>query len=64
MKTHKCIKLLNKKLKETNTQLSGNLLNPNHIFVATEKIDNARMKKATRVVATYCPFCGKKLKGT
>ena len=64
MKAHKCVKQLNKKLKETNTRLVGNLLNSNHIFVATEKIDNARMNKATSVVATYCPFCGKKLKGT
>jgi len=65
MKTHKCITQLNKKLKETNTRLLANLLHPNHIFVDTEKIRKLRDgKKATKVVATYCPFCGEKLEGT
>lgn len=65
MRTHKCIKQLNKKLKETNTRLVGNLLKANHIFVDTEKIRKLRDgKKATIVIATYCPFCGEKLKGT
>lgn len=62
---HKCFERADKKLKETNTKLVRSLLNDNHIFVETEKIRNLRDgKRATSVIATYCPFCGKKLKGT
>ncbi len=63
MKAHKCIKQVNKKLKEHNTQLVCNLFNENDIFVATERIETGRgKKKAVALLATYCPVCGKKLK--
>jgi hypothetical protein len=40
------------------------MLNPNHIFVATQKIEKKRGQKTMSVIATYCPFCGEKLEGT
>jgi len=59
---HKCFKELSKVLVEENTRLQFNYLNQNHVFVATERIRNLRDgKKAKRVVASYCPFCGEKL---
>lgn len=65
MATHKCIKQTNKKLKNKNTVLVSNILNPNHIFVATERIRRLRDgKKPVSVVAAFCPFCGEKLEGT
>lgn len=64
MKEHRCIRKTDRKLAKTNTRLVRNLLNPNHIFVATQRIKNYRDgKKATSVVAAYCPFCGEKLEG-
>ena len=60
--THKCFEDISKVLVKENTRLVFNLLNPNHVFVATERIRNLRDgKKAKRVIATYCPFCGERL---
>ena len=65
MKVHKCIKQVNKKLRNTNTVLVANIVNPNHIFVDTQRIRKLRDgKKATVVVAAFCPFCGEQLEGT
>jgi hypothetical protein len=65
MAKHYCYAELEKKLAENNTRLATNLINENHIFISTERIENLRDgKKAMNVIATYCPFCGKKLKGT
>lgn len=58
MKTHKCFKTVNKKLREQNTMLVANLLNPNHVFIETQKIDKKKRKKPASVMASYCPFCG------
>lgn len=62
MSDHKCFKEVDKVLVEENTRLVLDLLNPNHIFVATERIRNLRDgKKPKRVIATFCPFCGERL---
>ena len=62
-KTHSCLKRVDQKLKSHNTRLVTNLLNPNQVMVATEKIRKLRDgKKAKLVVAAYCPFCGEKLR--
>ncbi len=64
-KYHKCLKKLDEELEKTNTRLVANILNQNHVFIDTERIRKLRDgKKATTVIATYCPFCGEKLKGT
>lgn len=63
MKQHKCFKDIDEKLKSHNTRLSCNLLDHNELLIATERIETGRWKKrAALVVATFCPFCGEKLK--
>jgi hypothetical protein len=64
VKEHKCIREINKTLKVGNTMLVRNMLNPNHIFVATQKIEKKRGQKTMSVIATYCPFCGEKMEAT
>jgi len=65
MKEHACFKKVNRRLKRTNTELTQNLLNRNQLFVATHRITKLRDgKKATVVIAAFCPFCGDKLEGT
>jgi hypothetical protein len=62
VKRHKCFELVDEKLKENNTRLSFNLFNWSDVFVATERIENLRDgKRAKVVIASFCPFCGKKL---
>jgi hypothetical protein len=61
VRAHKCIRETNKELAKHNTKLVGNLLNPNHIFIDTQRVKPLRGKKAKVVIATYCPFCGEKL---
>lgn len=63
MKQHKCIREANKKLEGSNTILVYNILNPNHIVVATQKLDKSFRTKALTVIASHCPFCGEKLEG-
>lgn len=62
MKTHECFDEIDEKLSKSNTRLLRNVLNSNHVFIETTRIDNRR-KRATVVIASYCPFCGEKLEG-
>lgn len=55
-----CIKRLNGKLREYNTELAVNLLNPVYCVIATSKVDRKKRGSPTIVAATFCPFCGKK----
>lgn len=59
---HKCFEELDVRLKQYNTCLVRNILNENHIFIDTELREKKRGARPRRVVANYCPFCGKKLK--
>ena len=61
MEQHRCFPQIDKKLEEQNARLSFNLLNPNHIFIETEKIDAKKRGKPPKMIASYCPFCGEKL---
>ena len=62
LKQHRCLSAVDKELKKHNTRLAGDLFHPDRVFVATERINNYRDgKRAKQVVASFCPFCGKKL---
>jgi hypothetical protein len=62
-KRHKCFDMLDAELKPHNTRLVVNMLNNADVFIWTERIQNLRDgKQAKKVVAAFCPFCGKKLK--
>lgn len=58
---HKCFKELNKELEQHNTKLVGNLLGIDYVLVETEKIETKKRGRPKSVIASYCPFCGKKL---
>lgn len=61
-----CIKIVNEKLKERNTELRVPLFtmggaNTDRVFVMTDQIETGRGKqKAVSMFASYCPFCGGK----
>ena len=65
-----CAKQVNKSLKEndTNTRLdipmmlsmSENTVSADRLSVSTCKASSKSRKKAQRVMASYCPFCGEK----
>ena len=59
---HKCIHKANKGLAEQNTRLALNPYNSNTIFVETEQIEKKRGSGIVRVAATFCPFCGERLR--
>ena len=62
-----CITKINEKLAEHNTQISTSLTVSRDLTtmgiglqVPTHKIDSKRRKPAMTLLATFCPFCGKK----
>lgn len=64
MARHRCFRQLDRALSKKNTRLMCNLLDPNEVFVGTERIKRLRNgKKAVLVVCSHCPFCGEKLNG-
>ena len=60
-----CWASVNRRLKSSETELSLSFTwtNPTHYYlqVATERTDGNNRKKKKTVLASYCPFCGKKL---
>ncbi len=64
MKTHKCFVRINKRLKTDNTRLVTNLLDTNMLFIETEMIERKRGRRAKKVLASHCPFCGEELPGS
>mgnify|MGYP001561093374 CR=1 FL=1 len=63
-----CIAEIENALKDTNTRLdvpivlnskSGEL-SANRVTITTAKRDQKKRKEASRIFASYCPFCGKK----
>lgn len=65
---HDCVQRLNSLLESENGQLqSGFSIDifgkcvVNRIYVSVEKLDKSARKTPPKVVATYCPFCGKEL---
>lgn len=58
-----CIKRMTKLLEPHNAQLAVNLFDPTYTLVETWRIAKGRgTKKPPIIVASYCPFCGKKHK--
>ncbi len=59
-----CWKTINKQLVEHNTRLSESFTFSGHTYlqIATEKIDSKVRKPTKLMLASYCPFCGSKLK--
>jgi len=61
-----CIERIDEKLKERNTKLclaisfSGE---STKVLIGTEKIDTKKRGKPANLLASYCPFCGKKYDG-
>ena len=64
--THLCFLQLDRELEKRNSRIAW-LLSlgadglMSHVQIATEKLDKTKRGTPTRVAATYCPFCGKKL---
>lgn len=65
--THDCVKRVNDQLREYNTQIltAVSLGDPERelIAIGTIKADHQVRKKPVAMYASYCPFCGVKLKG-
>lgn len=61
-----CIALVEKSLQTTNTILDIPItfnygqFSANRLTIATLKRDSKKREKASRIFASYCPFCGKK----
>jgi len=59
---HECLTRIDEELANYNTRLAQNLFNWNDVFVQTERIRSLRDgQNPKQVIASYCPFCGKKL---
>lgn len=59
-----CIKEMNAALREYNTVLVTNLIDPSpKALVLTEKLDSKKRGKPMLMFASYCPFCGTKYAG-
>lgn len=59
-----CIREMNDHLREHNTAIVVPLLGETRAMVETYQIETGRGKKrAARVFANYCPFCGGKYEG-
>lgn len=65
-----CVKNINEKLIEHNTRISMSFTITRDLStmgsaltVPTEKIDKKNRKKPMTMIASYCPFCGKKWEG-
>lgn len=61
---HKCIREANKGLAEQNRRLAPHPTDPDVIFVETEYIEKKDGGIVIRVSATFCPFCGERLRET
>lgn len=58
-----CNDRVNEKLREHNTMLNCNFLDPEMTFVETIKIHSKIRGKPKMMAATFCPFCGEKYSG-
>lgn len=63
MKRHRCLTQVDTELAKHNTCLEQNLFNQNHVLLATHVLEKKRGARAKIMLASYCPFCGKKLPG-
>jgi hypothetical protein len=61
MLEHECFKEVNKKLAEFNTEIESNLFRKDQIFISTILSEKHRGIRPKRLIASHCPFCGKKL---
>ena len=61
-----CMKLINDELAQYNTRiipvmaLRDGTFHMAGVRIETEKIDSKKRGRPKRLVASYCPFCGKK----
>jgi predicted molibdopterin-dependent oxidoreductase YjgC len=68
-KACKCIALVNEKLEAENTRIvteqtinfASMRVSPEYVLIATERIEKGLRKGPAKLVAAYCPFCGKLL---
>lgn len=58
----KCKEEVNAHLAQHNTKLMDNILNDADIFIQTWKLDEKKRGKPVSMFATFCPFCGVKIK--
>lgn len=56
-----CRALVDEELKRTNSRVAVNYFNPISIIIATELIEKKPRRRPTILLATYCPFCGKRI---
>ena len=61
-KRHACLTRVDEHLKQFNTRLHDDLFVPNRVFIETMPIKPKRGQRRKHMLATFCPFCGKKLK--
>lgn len=66
-KPHTCISQINERLKEHNAVMAGAIdfsgKGRELVVLSVEKLDKKARKKPPALFASYCPFCGKELKG-
>ncbi len=62
-----CIDKINEFLKLLNTEVISAIHIPSGerlgIYLETQKIDKHKRGKAAKILATYCPICGRKYEG-
>ena len=65
--SHDCIKLIDEQLADKNTRIATafSFADPERelIYIQTQKADSSIRGKPVSLFATFCPFCGVKLKG-
>ena len=63
-KLHPCNARVDALLREKNTRLVVGLFQPDVAVLRTEIVTPGRGRRACAMIASYCPFCGKKYAGT
>lgn len=57
-----CKDEVNAWLAQHNTRLDFNYMNEGDIFIKTIKVNEGKRGRPAAMLATYCPFCGVKIK--
>ena len=62
-----CWDQVDQTLAEQNTRIGrsfGGLTGRHYIMIVSEKVDTKKRGKPRSIMASFCPFCGKKLKSS
>jgi len=61
MPEHSCFAMVDSMLRDSRTRLSRDLFDPNKLLIATELTEKKRGARPLLMIATFCPFCGKRV---